>query len=103
MDSVDTAAAEENEPKIKEMKEGPLDGGEKDAVIVDIICGSEKMCRICHLSEEDSELSSELVELGCGCKGDLSLSHQHCSEAWFKLKGNRSVLSFSYFLPNSHF
>ncbi|PHU19065.1 hypothetical protein BC332_10216 [Capsicum chinense] len=49
-----------------------------------------RVCRICHLSTYDAEKSSvDLIELGCGCKGELGFVHSHCSEAWFKLKGNR--------------
>ncbi|CAA6665642.1 unnamed protein product [Spirodela intermedia] len=92
-----------------ETKAGPLHGGdargqgEKDSVVLDIKgdagkgpgggeWGSEKLCRICHLTQErlEGSESSELISLGCGCKDDLALSHRHCSEAWFKLKGNRT-------------
>lgn len=95
-------------PDAPETKTGPPHGGaargqgEKDSVVLDIKGdagkvpgggerGSEKLCRICHLSQErlEGSESSELINLGCGCKDDLALSHRHCSEAWFKLKGNR--------------
>ncbi|KAL9232181.1 hypothetical protein vseg_007319 [Gypsophila vaccaria] len=56
----------------------------------------ERVCRICHLnSEQPLKLMSstlgkvDLIMLGCGCKGELSVAHLHCAEAWFKLKGNR--------------
>ncbi|GMP54825.1 hypothetical protein CsSME_00019862 [Camellia sinensis var. sinensis] len=77
----------------------------EDCVIIDVKCGgggdggagssysdeglrAEKVCRICHmsLSEENSEL---LIQLGCGCKGELGVSHPHCAQTWFKHKGNR--------------
>ncbi|XP_078431696.1 uncharacterized protein LOC144703390 [Wolffia australiana] len=51
--------------------------------------GGEKMCRICHLGKEGSEVSSDLVEIGCACKDDLAFAHRNCSEAWFKIKGSR--------------
>lgn len=55
----------------------------------------ERVCRICHLaSDQASEpktgtSTSELIQLGCDCKDELGISHSHCAEAWFKLKGNR--------------
>ncbi|KMT04431.1 hypothetical protein BVRB_8g181060 [Beta vulgaris subsp. vulgaris] len=60
-------------------------------------CGEdgERVCRICHLnSEQPWKLAffaskTDLILLGCGCKGELSVSHLYCAEAWFKLKGNR--------------
>lgn len=50
---------------------------------------AEKVCRICHLSPENSSDNSELIQLGCGCKAELGSSHLHCAETWFKHKGNR--------------
>ncbi|CAL1400892.1 unnamed protein product [Linum trigynum] len=63
-------------------------------------CDREKVCRICHLSSDGSievptagpgvtVTSMELIQLGCGCKDELGVSHSHCAEAWFRLKGNR--------------
>lgn len=52
-------------------------------------CEAEKVCRICHLSPDRAEDGSELIQLGCGCKGELEIAHRQCAEAWFKLKGNR--------------
>ncbi|CAN4091907.1 unnamed protein product [Withania somnifera] len=50
----------------------------------------QRLCRICHLSTyEDEKNLVDLIELGCGCKGELGFVHSHCAEAWFKLKGNR--------------
>ncbi|KAK8955707.1 hypothetical protein KSP40_PGU022526 [Platanthera guangdongensis] len=52
----------------------------------------EKLCRICHLSSEmvgSMEEGWELIEIGCGCKGDLGIAHRRCAEAWFRVKGNR--------------
>ncbi|MCL7029139.1 hypothetical protein MKW94_012911 [Papaver nudicaule] len=50
----------------------------------------ERVCRICHLSSDrPSDATSELIQLGCDCKDELGISHRHCAEAWFKLKGNR--------------
>ncbi|KAI3697808.1 hypothetical protein L6452_30905 [Arctium lappa] len=63
--------------------------------------GREMVCRICHLSSDQSpergvtsvdgkmKEKSILVQLGCGCKDELGVAHTHCAEAWFKLKGNR--------------
>lgn len=63
-------------------------------------CGDEKVCRICHLSSEQSlvtdrdedngnNAASKLIQLGCGCKDELGIAHVLCAEAWFKLRGNR--------------
>ncbi|XP_073305937.1 uncharacterized protein [Primulina huaijiensis] len=50
---------------------------------------AERICRICHFGDESSSEGSELIELGCDCKGELGWSHQHCAEAWFWQKGDR--------------
>lgn len=51
---------------------------------------AEKICRICHLgSEPSSSGSSELIQLGCDCRGELGISHRSCAETWFKQRGNR--------------
>ncbi|XP_059290281.1 uncharacterized protein LOC132043831 [Lycium ferocissimum] len=50
----------------------------------------EKVCRICHLDTfESGKKWVDLIEIGCGCKGELGFVHSHCAETWFKLKGNR--------------
>ncbi|KAJ1689558.1 hypothetical protein LUZ63_013713 [Rhynchospora breviuscula] len=51
--------------------------------------GSEKACRICHISSALAGTGSEVIQLGCGCKNGLDVAHQHCAEAWFKIKGDR--------------
>ncbi|CAD5180020.1 unnamed protein product [Musa acuminata subsp. malaccensis] len=79
-----------------------LPDAEKGAcVVVDVGCGGqgtdvggsdredEKVCRICHLSPAGGEEGSGLIQLGCGCKGELGVAHRHCAEEWFRLKGNR--------------
>lgn len=59
------------------------------------VCDGELLCRICHLSSEQPwklplfAAKTDLIMLGCGCKGELSVAHFYCAEAWFKLKGNR--------------
>lgn len=46
-------------------------------------------CRICQLSSLiDNDEQDELIQLGCCCKDDLALAHQHCADTWFKIKGN---------------
>ncbi|KAJ8626644.1 hypothetical protein MRB53_019951 [Persea americana] len=55
--------------------EDPLDG--------------DKICRICHLSSDHGPGTTDLMELGCSCRGELGAVHRHCAETWFKLKGNR--------------
>lgn len=63
-------------------------------------CQEEPVCRICHLSSEQSPeadmkenggnvTASKLIQLGCKCKDELGIAHSLCAEAWFKLKGNR--------------
>ena len=81
-------------------------GAERHSLVIDINCGSakicgdkwdgESVCRICHLSSDQSPdrraactSVSDLIQLGCGCKDDLGITHYQCAEAWFKLKGNR--------------
>lgn len=77
-------------------------GSEKvmgETVAVDLESGGkcseterEKTCRICHLSSElvgSTEEGWELIEIGCGCKGELGIAHRRCGEAWFRVKGNR--------------
>ncbi|XP_074269832.1 uncharacterized protein LOC141592857 [Silene latifolia] len=76
---------------------------EKESCVIDVKCEEdvevfegEKVCRICHLNSEQESKSGSLREkndpmmLGCGCKGELSVAHSHCAEAWFKVKGNRT-------------
>lgn len=57
-----------------------------------VVEGNQRVCRICHLSAKESGMTmstAELVELGCGCKGELGVAHRQCAEAWFRVKGNR--------------
>ncbi|MBA0683864.1 hypothetical protein Goari_025491 [Gossypium aridum] len=46
----------------------------------------ESLCRICHLNSEQSlhitSTTAVAMEL-------IHITHSHCAEAWFKLKGNR--------------
>ncbi|KAL0442626.1 UNVERIFIED_CONTAM: hypothetical protein Slati_1985300 [Sesamum latifolium] len=62
---------------------------------IDINCNDreaddQSICRICLLSaKETDDDAAELIELGCGCKGELGVAHVRCAEAWFRLKGNR--------------
>ncbi|XP_027153782.1 E3 ubiquitin-protein ligase MARCH11-like [Coffea eugenioides] len=51
---------------------------------------AEQICRICHLGNEPSSSgSSELIQLGCHCRGELGISHRSCAETWFQQRGNR--------------
>ncbi|XP_042387275.1 uncharacterized protein LOC121979359 [Zingiber officinale] len=61
-------------------KEADEDGGDREG---------ESECRICQLSLSSGGEGSELILLGCGCKGELGVAHRHCAEAWFSVKGNR--------------
>ncbi|XP_074287243.1 uncharacterized protein LOC141612381 isoform X1 [Silene latifolia] len=47
----------------------------------------EKECRICHMSLLENGLA---IELGCCCKDDLAVAHQHCANTWFKIRGNKT-------------
>ncbi|KAI3465851.1 hypothetical protein Pfo_022514 [Paulownia fortunei] len=65
-------------------------------VVIDIKSGvvgesskAEKICRICHFGSELSSGGSELIPLGCDCRGELGVSHQHCAQVWFSQKRNR--------------
>lgn len=56
----------------------------------DVVVGNQRVCRVCHLSAKESGMdTAELIELGCGCKGELGDAHSRCAEAWFRVKGNR--------------
>ncbi|XP_057797628.1 uncharacterized protein LOC131013526 [Salvia miltiorrhiza] len=63
--------------------------------VIDVKCDgfvgeNQRVCRICHLNaKECGKNSMELIELGCGCKGELGVAHLHCAEAWFRVRGNR--------------
>lgn len=55
----------------------------------------KRNCRICHLSFDDGSGSNPdetgfAIELGCSCKNDLAVAHQHCAQAWFKIRGNKT-------------
>ncbi|KAH0699587.1 hypothetical protein KY284_013802 [Solanum tuberosum] len=70
-----------------DVKYGIGDGKLGENLIVDDF---EKVCRICHLDTyESGKKFVDLIEIGCGCKGELGFVHSHCAETWFKLKGNR--------------
>ncbi|KAL3520057.1 hypothetical protein ACH5RR_018206 [Cinchona calisaya] len=62
---------------------------------IDVKCGNfdgedQRLCRICHLSKSENEKDLiDLIELGCGCRGEIGFAHTHCAEAWFKLRGHR--------------
>ncbi|KAG1330223.1 putative E3 ubiquitin-protein ligase MARCH11 [Cocos nucifera] len=81
-----------------------VSGTEKAVVVVvDVSAGGgggwnaevEKVCRICHLSADREDLEgSELIQIGCGCKGELGMAHRRCAEAWFRVKGNRYYSAF---------
>ncbi|XP_047337654.1 uncharacterized protein LOC124941384 [Impatiens glandulifera] len=66
-----------------------LDGKVDFLELVNSSNGKGRGCRICHLSFDDDEerLNSEL---GCSCKGDLALAHNHCAQTWFNIRGNKT-------------
>jgi hypothetical protein len=54
--------------------------------------GTGSGCRICHLADGDLPAKSgsgRLVNLGCGCRGEIAAAHRRCAEAWFSVRGNR--------------
>ncbi|GMY08867.1 E3 ubiquitin-protein ligase MARCH8-like [Fagus crenata] len=53
------------------------------------LVNAETVCRICHLTSEHPSRTSTLIQLGCGCKNELGISHRQCAETWFRSKGNR--------------
>ncbi|KAH0909893.1 hypothetical protein HID58_033214, partial [Brassica napus] len=76
---------------------------EKEFHVIDLSGGGEesdngqRICRICHFGSDQysdrvsgKSVSVDLIEIGCKCKNELGLSHFHCVEAWFKLRGNSS-------------
>lgn len=78
---------------------GASDGG-RTSCVIDVKCadGEEseaKICRICHLDSEIQEsevggkIKMDVIELGCGCKGELGYSHTSCAATWFHQRGNR--------------
>ncbi|XP_022870737.1 uncharacterized protein LOC111389976 [Olea europaea var. sylvestris] len=51
---------------------------------------AEKVCRIYHFgNEKTSSGNSEVISLGCDCKGELGFSHRHCAETSFGQRDNR--------------
>lgn len=73
--------------------EANMKGEDKcSSCVIDINCNDfvQRVCRICHLSAKESGKNSlEMMELGCGCKGELGVAHSLCAEAWFRVRGNR--------------
>ncbi|KAL3628068.1 hypothetical protein CASFOL_028170 [Castilleja foliolosa] len=61
----------------------------------DLVGENQRVCRICHLSAKESgKTPVELMELGCGCKGELGVAHLRCAEAWFRVRGNRKCVKY---------
>ncbi|KAL8510808.1 hypothetical protein ACS0TY_017581 [Phlomoides rotata] len=76
-----------------EEEERGLKKASNEDVVMNLNCESPKaqnVCRICHLD------SSEVVPLGCDCRGELGLSHHNCAEAWFSQKGNIFYFRFQF-------
>ncbi|PWA37899.1 Zinc finger, RING-CH-type [Artemisia annua] len=64
----------------------------KNVNVILVVDDDIRDCRICQLSslvDNDEQEDDELIELGCCCKDDLALAHQHCADTWFKIKGNK--------------
>ncbi|CAA6673694.1 unnamed protein product [Spirodela intermedia] len=62
----------------------------------------QEQCRVCQ------ELSDEpLMELGCGCRGELAKVHKSCIEIWFGTRGSNKCeicqqIAVNVPLPESH-
>lgn len=69
-----------------------IDGGGREIKVHLAKVETERDCRICHLSLEQSSHheSGIAIELGCSCKDDLAAAHKNCAEQWFKIKGNKT-------------
>lgn len=80
---VEEAEKKRNDDVVVEMKDdnGGSRNGENSK--------SEILCRICHFLDEESSGDSQLITLGCDCRGELGVSHPSCAAAWFSQKGNR--------------
>ncbi|GFY99276.1 hypothetical protein Acr_13g0006770 [Actinidia rufa] len=72
------------EPETSSQVKAVLEAEEDTDFVIDVE-RAEKICRICHLSSENMEL----IQLGCGCKDQLGVSHLHCAQTWFNHRGNR--------------
>lgn len=42
-----------------------------------------ELCRVCQQSSEEA-----LIDLGCGCRGELAKAHRSCIEIWFRSRGS---------------
>uniref|UniRef100_A0A7N0U3Q7 RING-CH-type domain-containing protein n=1 Tax=Kalanchoe fedtschenkoi TaxID=63787 RepID=A0A7N0U3Q7_KALFE len=93
-------AGVETAPENSVVGEKKVECGEEEVkfqCVIDVQCENdeqgkeeeEKICRICHLNSDQADISTALILLGCGCKGELGIAHLRCGQAWFKLKGNR--------------
>ncbi|XP_073291696.1 uncharacterized protein [Primulina huaijiensis] len=82
---------------VSEDEEVDLERGESELNLQNNGDGRGFRCRICHLNLEgnyddgqgDEDSEGVPVELGCSCKGDLGVAHEHCAETWFQIKGDR--------------
>lgn len=57
--------------------------------VVDATCklsrsdSDREECRVCQQQIEEA-----LIDLGCGCRGELSKAHKSCIMKWFRIKGS---------------
>ncbi|XP_020580116.1 uncharacterized protein LOC110024470 isoform X1 [Phalaenopsis equestris] len=47
---------------------------------------SDSDCEECRICQQPSE--EPLIDLGCGCRGELAKAHRSCIEIWFRTKGS---------------
>ena len=94
-ESDDISNSSNKESRISGAK-SKMDGVKKcPSHVIEVTCDeflveNQRVCRICHLNgKESGENSVELIELGCGCKGELGVAHLRCAEAWFRVRGYR--------------
>ncbi|KAL6131549.1 hypothetical protein ACLB2K_069924 [Fragaria x ananassa] len=111
--SYSDSGSDEEEEEEKQRRSSCVSGSSEEIVDVseesteeevDLECGGvpaevkvhvarvKRDCRICHLSMDATNHESGIpIELGCSCKEDLAAAHKQCAEAWFKIKGNKTL------------
>ncbi|KAI0488373.1 hypothetical protein KFK09_028203 [Dendrobium nobile] len=81
-EAVDAKEDERENPAAMEEKVGVM----VDAACKDFLSRSEsdrEECRVCQQQTEEL-----LIDLGCGCRGELSKTHKSCIMKWFRTRGS---------------
>ncbi|KAI0520484.1 hypothetical protein KFK09_007960 [Dendrobium nobile] len=50
------------------------------------LCRSDSECEECRVCQQLAE--EPLIDLGCGCRGELAKAHRSCIEIWFRTRGS---------------